>query len=216
METMTAAKNTYHHGDLRNALVLTAVRLIETDGLGEFSLRATAREVGVSPNAAYRHFSDKSDLLTAVARHGFAQLGQRMRRAMSATRAGRNPAELAVNRFKATGRAYVEFALARPELFEVMFGRADSHAPVDPGDDESGTYALLGGALDDLVDHGVLRAAARPGAELKAWVTVHGFARLCLDGALHLPPGSTRAGALESLLDFAVAGICGASPQEGT
>ena len=66
------------------------------------------------------------------------------------------------------------------------------------------------GALDDLVDHGVLRPAARPGAELKAWVTVHGFARLCLDGAVHLPPGSTRAGTLESLLDFAVAGICNA------
>ena len=83
---MTAARTTYHHGDLRNALVLTAVRLIEQDGLGEFSLRGTAREVGVSPNAAYRHFADKSALLSAVAQHGFEQLAQRMRRSMSATR----------------------------------------------------------------------------------------------------------------------------------
>lgn len=214
METMTAAKNTYHHGDLRNALVLTAVRLIEDDGLDDFSLRAAAREVGVSANAAYRHFQDKSDLLSAVAQHGFELLAQRMRRAMRATRAGSSPAELAVNRFKATGRAYVEFALAHPELFEVMFGRSATHPvePRDPAEDEAGTYALLGRALDELVTHGVLDPARRPGAEFKAWVTVHGFARLCLDGAVqHLPAGSTRSGALESLLDFAVAGICGST-----
>jgi hypothetical protein len=129
---------------------------------------------------------------------------------MNATRAGKNPAERAVNRFKATGRAYVEFALAHPELFEVMFGRcrAPSLSPRDPAEDGPGTYALLGEALDDLVTSGVLAPAGRPGAELKAWVTVHGFARLCLDGAAHLPSGSVRTGALESLLDFAVAGIC--------
>ena len=210
MYIVTAAKNAYHHGDLRNALVLTAVRLIEDDGLGEFSLRAAARELGVSANAAYRHFADKSDLLTAVAQHGFTQLAQRMRRAMGATRSGANPGELAVNRFKATGRAYVAFAMDHPELFGVMFGGSGAH-PVtlrDPAEDESGTYALLGSALDDLVASGVLAATHRPGAELKAWVTVHGFARLCLDGALALPSGSARAGALESLLDFAVAGIC--------
>ena len=208
---MTATKSTYHHGDLRNALVLTAVRLIETDGLDEFSLRATAREVGVSANAAYRHFTDKSDLLNAVAHYGFAQLAQRMRRAMSSTRTGRNPAELAVNRFKATGRAYVDFALAHPELFEVMFGSGGAHPPVpkDPAGDEAGTYALLGSALDELVTHSVLAPARRPGAEFKAWVTVHGFSRLCLDGAVQLQTGSQRAEALESLLDFAVTGICG-------
>lgn len=208
---MTAARSTYHHGDLRNALVLTAVRLIEADGVGEFSLRGTAREVGVSPNAAYRHFSDKSDLLTAVAEHGFTQLAQRMRRAMGATRTGANPAELAVNRFKASGRAYVQFAFDHPELFEVMFGSGGAASVVSGGadDDATGPYGLLGNALDELVARGVLDPIRRPGAELKAWVTVHGFARLCLDEAVRLPPDSTRAGALESLLDFAVAGICG-------
>ena len=211
MEAVTAAKNTYHHGDLRNALVLTAVHLIESGGLDEFSLRATAREVGVSANAAYRHFADKSDLLDAVAQHGFTQLAQRMRRAMGATRAGANPAELAVNRFKATGRAYVAFALDHPALFEVMFGGSGAHpvTPRDPADDEAGTYALLGSALDDLVTHGVLAPARRPGAEFKAWVTVHGFARLCLDGAVQLQSAAMRAAELESLLDFAVTGICG-------
>ena len=206
---MTALKKNYHHGDLRNTLVSAAVRLIEQDGLGEFSLRANAREVGVSANAAYRHFADKSDLLNAVAAYGFEQLAQRMRRAMRATRTGKNPAELAVNRFKATGRAYVEFALARPELFGVMFGPGGTPSALrDPPGDHVGPYALLGNALDDLVTHGILAPARRPGAEFKAWVTVHGFARLCLDGAAGFPSAAVRADELEALLDFAVAGIC--------
>ena len=137
----------------------------------------------------------------------FSGTGSRSRSAKSGLRStGKTP-----NRFKATGRAYVQFALAHPELFEVMFGRsgAISQAPGDPAEDEAGPYALLGSALDDLVSSGVLPASRRPGAELNTWVTVHGFARLCLDGAAKLPPGSARADALESLLDFAVAGICG-------
>lgn len=207
---MTAARQTYHHGDLRNALVAAAVHLIGTGGVEEFSLRAAARDVGVSPNAAYRHFSDKSALLTAVAQHGFERLGARMRRAMAASR-GRNPSAAAIARFKATGRAYVEFAFAHPQLFDVMFGRSGA-ANLEPSwaaEDPQSPYGLLGSALDDLVSHGVLPDVSRPGAELKAWATVHGFACLYLDGAANLPSTSARAGALESLLDFAVTGICG-------
>lgn len=207
---MPASKQSYHHGDLRNALVAAAVCLIESGGVDEFSLRGAARDVGVSPNAAYRHFSDKSALLTAVAQHGFERLGTRMRRAMAASR-GRNPSAAAIARFKATGRAYVEFALAHPELFDVMFGRSGSAnlATTWAADDSESPYGLLGGALDELVSQGVLPGDRRPGAELTAWSTVHGFACLYLDGAAHLPSPASRAGALESLLDVAVTGICG-------
>jgi AcrR family transcriptional regulator len=87
---MTQARDAYHHGDLRNALVASAVRLIEASGPGAFSLREAAREVGVSANAAYRHFDDKSALITAVAADGFARLAERMRRAM-ASASGSSP-----------------------------------------------------------------------------------------------------------------------------
>lgn len=205
------SRKPYHHGDLRNALAMAAVELIERDGQNDFSLRGAARNVGVSANAAYRHFSDKSALLTAVAQHGFAQLSQRMRRAIKASRASGQPAEAAVARFKATGRAYVEFALAHPELFDVMFGPHGA-ACIVPGsspDGEQSPYELLGAALDGLVDTGVMTADARTGAELKAWTVVHGFARLCLDGAARMPSAAAQARALESVLDFAVNGLCG-------
>ena len=210
IDTVVAVKQSYHHGDLRNALVAAAVQLIESGGVEEFSLRAVARDVGVSPNAAYRHFDDKSALLTAVAQYGFERLASRMRRAMAASRGGDTQPGAAIARFKATGRAYVEFALAHPELFDVMFGRngaanlESSWAAEDP----ESPYGLLGGALDELVNNGVLRKQNRPGAELKAWATVHGFACLYLDGAAHIPSASAQSGALESLLDFAVTGIC--------
>lgn len=200
---------TYHHGDLRNALVGTAVRLIEQDGLHQFSLRGTAREVGVSANAAYRHFNDKAALLAAVAEYGLGQLAHRMRRAMSATRATDDPAEVAVARFKAVGRAYVDFALSHSDLFNVIFARgAAGGAPARPADDADSPIALLGSTLDELVAYGVLPPGGRPGAEFKAWATVHGFARLCLDGAAAFPSAAARDRERESLLDFAVAGIC--------
>jgi AcrR family transcriptional regulator len=103
--------------------VASAVRLIETSGTSSFSLREAAREVGVSANAAYRHFDDKSALMTAVTAFGFRQLATQMVGAMASAAGGRAKRPASVARFKAVGRAYVEFAVAHPELFRVMCAR---------------------------------------------------------------------------------------------
>ena len=118
---MSQTRAAYHHGNLRNALIASAVRLIEQDGEAAFSLREAARDVGVSANAAYRHFTDKSALLTAAAVGGHEQLAGRMLKAMdrAAERCSQEPPAIA--RFKAVGRAYVEFAMSHPELFRLMF-----------------------------------------------------------------------------------------------
>jgi AcrR family transcriptional regulator len=208
---MNPPRDAYHHGDLRNALVASAVRLIEAEGPGAFSLREAAREVGVSANAAYRHFDDKSALITAVAAEGFARLGERMQRAMAtaATDPGHEPTSIA--RFKAAGGAYVAFAADHPEIFRVMFGECGAECrsakPEDP--EAENPWTLLGRALDALVTDGFLAPERRPGAELKAWTVVHGFASLTLDGLAATPAHGERAVALEDLLQFAVVGICG-------
>jgi AcrR family transcriptional regulator len=203
-------KSSYHHGSLRNALVDAAMRLIGDDGHEAFSLREAARTVGVTANAAYRHFEDKSALVTAVAQHGFQALGQQMIEAMQAA-GGRGAKNRAVARFQACGRAYVAFALQNPELFAAMFGpdgltcfqskAARADAVLSP-------FELLGKALDALVAAGALTPKRRVGAELKAWAVVHGFARLILDGAGGRIPSSGRLKALESVLEFAVDGLC--------
>ncbi len=207
---MTQSRDAYHHGDLRNALVASAVRLIEESGQISFSLREAAREVGVSANAAYRHFDDKSALMSAVAAEGFARLAKRMLRSMDGATARAAAGSASIARFKAVGRAYVEFAAEHPELFRLMFGECGSECR-DAHVGEPGTetpWSILGKSLDALVADGVLAAEKRPGAELKAWSVVHGFASLALEGLIAESGGRGRAAALESLLDFAVIGLC--------
>jgi AcrR family transcriptional regulator len=192
------------------------VRLIEASGPEAFSLREAARNVGVSANAAYRHFDDKAALLTAVAADGFDGLAQYMLRAMEGASKGAaargGAGELpSVARFKAVGRAYVAFAADHPAIFRVMFSACGA-ASLDAEGDEPQTdspWAILGTSLDALVADGILNSDARPGAEMKAWAVVHGFASLALDGALRVPSGPEREAALEALLEFAVVGICG-------
>jgi AcrR family transcriptional regulator len=214
---MTQHRDGYHHGDLRNALVASAVRLIETSGTSTFSLREAARDVGVSANAAYRHFDDKSALMTAVAAFGFRQLATQMVGAMASAAGGRAKGPASVARFKAAGRAYVEFAVAHPELFRVMFGECGAECrQAEPGDDATeDPWSLLGKTLDALVADGLLATEVRPGAELKAWSVVHGFASLALDGLAALPSADERAAALDALLDFAVVGLCAQTPAWG-
>jgi AcrR family transcriptional regulator len=204
----------YHHGDLRNALVAAAVALVERSGEAAFSLREAAREVGVSPNAAYRHFDDKSALLGAAAAEGFAKLAKRMRRAMDRSAENAFGEGLAIARFKAVGRAYVEFAAEHPELFRLMFGAcgaspegASSAAPGEPQGETP--WTLLSRCLDALVEDGVLAPERRPGAELAAWSVVHGFASLPPEGHAAVPKGRARAAAIEALLSFTVVGLCG-------
>jgi len=211
---MSAFRDSYHHGDLRNALVSSAVRLIETTGQASFSLREAAREVGVSANAAYRHFEDKSALMTAAAADGFAQLAEQMIAAMERASKQRAQERLSIARFKAVGRAYIEFAAEHPELFRVMFGECGSKCLRTPPGDEASSmrdtpWTLLGKSLDALVEDGFLSAQRRDGAELKAWTVVHGFASLALDGHAVVSEGRARQAAIESVLDFAVIGLCG-------
>src|ERR1700747_2835590 len=104
----------YHHGNLREALLQSAIQLIAKVGPTAFTLREVARRAGVSHNAPYRHFQDKDDLLAAVATQGYGELTDAMK-AASASEA--DP----LSRLKRAGLAYVSFALEHPEHFTVMF-----------------------------------------------------------------------------------------------
>nr|MBA3541734.1 TetR/AcrR family transcriptional regulator [Deltaproteobacteria bacterium] len=104
----------YHHGNLRETLVKVALRAIAEDGLEGFTLREVARRAGVSAPAVYRHFADKDDLLVAVASECAERLAAVMVEAVE--RAPAHPLE----RFRATGIAYVRFAVAHPEHFRAI------------------------------------------------------------------------------------------------
>lgn len=207
---MPRPRMSYHHGDLRNALVAAAAQMVEAGGQEQFSLREAARSVGVTANAAYRHFADRSALLTAVAASGFEELSCRMAAAMARRGRTADDGATATGRLRAAGRAYVELALERPELFRLMFSPSglsclDGGASQIQGPTPA---ALLGAVLDDLVDEGHMSTGRRAGAELPAWAAVHGFASLVLDGRSGLQTKAQRTDALAAVLDFIVTGLC--------
>ena len=202
----------YHHGNLRAALVETGLSIARESGPEGIALREVARRVGVSHNAAYRHFGDREELLGEISHRAMARLTAAMRARIAALPASDDASAGARARLDQIGRAYVEFALAEPGLFRVAFaGKADRDSPAvgpPPGD---GPYGLLNAALDDLVDIGYLDPRRRPGSEVACWAAVHGFAELCLDGPLRLLPSDLREAALSRLLDTIDRGLGGAA-----
>ncbi|OKI29340.1 hypothetical protein A6A07_23390 [Streptomyces sp. CB03911] len=206
---------TYHHGNLRAALVEAGVQLARTGGPSAVVLRAVSREAGVSHNAAYRHFADHQDLLAAVAARCMEQLGLLMTE-RTARVAPDEPAPRAWARLAAVGRAYIDFALTEHGWFRTAFSGATPHggtprggAPAGPRPDDAGTdpYALLGARLDELVRAGALPAERRPGAEYAAWSAVHGLAGLLVDGPLRDLPADQVQVAIETVLATVARGL---------
>jgi AcrR family transcriptional regulator len=203
---VSPSKAPYHHGDLRNA----GLGLIEQVGAEAFSLREVAREVGVSANAAYRHFEDKGALLTAIAVSGFERLSSEMQEAMLAARPKGVVKSRAVARFNAAARAYVDLAQEHPQLYGLMFGSAGRACLAAKGALVGPTPgALLGRVLDELVEEKAMSKKHREGAEIHVWSAVHGFASLARSGPLAELSPKARADALEELLRFVIAGLRG-------
>lgn len=177
-------RSTYHHGDLRNALLRAAAELAESDGPEAVTIRSAARRVGVTPTAAYRHFSGHQELLAAVRDEAMASLGRAIRHCLDRLSESGDPVLDAVRRSAATGRGYVRFAVSEPGLFRTAFVRSTAQPP--PRDEQShdDPFALLASSLDDLVKVGYLAPESRPMAEFAVWSAVHGLAVMLIDGAL--------------------------------
>lgn len=198
-------RDAYHHGHLREALVEAAIALAAESGPSGVVLRAVTRQVGVSPNAAYRHFADRDALLAEVAHRAMQGLVDAMARRQESVPTDGDPRQRAVERLEAIGRGYVDFALAQPGLFRVCFAAppelALAAAPPEPAHGEAADpFGVLNAALDDLVTVGHLPAERRPGAEVLCWSAVHGFATLHLDGPLAGTPDADREAALTAAL----------------
>lgn len=177
------AKAAYHHGDLRNALVAAAAGLAERGGPAAVTVRAAARAVGVTPTASYRHFADRDELLTAARDECLARMAGRFLARIADVPDDLPPTARALQRFLATGRAYVEFAVDEPGLFRTCFCiEPDADDGLRPED--TAPFQLLSGLLDELAETGAIDPAERPLAEAFAWSAVHGLALLILDGPL--------------------------------
>jgi AcrR family transcriptional regulator len=182
------ARDTYRHGDLRRALLEAGIELARAGGPDAIVLREATRRVGVVPNAAYRHFASRQELLMAVRAYTLSQLAIAMETEIANLEEDPRSAEYARGCLRAVGIGYLRFAHAEPGLFRTAFSvplndGAESE-PAHAGHSGLNPFQLLGAALDRLVDTGVLPPERRLGAEYLAWSAVHGLAVLFTDGPL--------------------------------
>lgn len=196
----------YHHGDLHQTLLATAERILERDGIKGLTLRAVAREAGVSHAAPTHHFGDLARLLSELAAIGF----RRFTDALVDASANKPFEEAARGRAK----AYIGFAQASPAMFKLMFRRErlDMGCPV-LNEAQSCAFVLMASAVGERrneqveKEHLTLPQAADIA---RVWSLVHGFATLAIDGRLNeilhgLPEGTTIDMLLDAMLDSVLA-----------
>jgi AcrR family transcriptional regulator len=165
-----SSDSTYHHGDLRAALIAATATEIERIGYENLSLRELAASLGVSRAAPYRHFADRRALLAALAADGFDRLAAIYRGA-----AGKTPE----TRLTASGRAYLAFAAERPQLFRLMFASdLFSAPPLDPKLTKAATscYEIFESLVAATLDHPDDRAIKATTIALMS--STYGFALL--------------------------------------
>jgi AcrR family transcriptional regulator len=171
-------KRGYHHGNLREALIEAALKLINEHGSDGVTLSEAARIAGVSAAAPYRHFKDRNSLMTAVAEQGFATFAEVLEKARLAT--PNSP----VKSLMAIGEAYLDFARRAPAHYAAMFeaGIAQGSTP-DLARESARAFNVLRDTAADI--HAILPADRRAPAlmiALHIWSMIHGIASLFLRG----------------------------------
>lgn len=178
----------YHHGDLKSALIESANRLLKEKGIEALSLRTLASEVGVSHMAPYAHFKNKTELFQSIAASGFNALNDRM--------ASVDPELNAEELILAYGSQYVEFAIENAPLYRLMLSQTQvtgphkasktaKHMSQELREASSRPFQLLDNAFSRLTDDTDVQALRAEGA----WAMVHGMAALIIDGHLSVPDG---------------------------
>jgi AcrR family transcriptional regulator len=200
-----AGETPYHHGDLHDALLAAAERVLERDGLPGLTLRAVAREAGVSHAAPTHHFGDLTGLLSELAAIGFRRFNEAM---IAANNTETHPLMKAMARAK----AYVAYAQARPGMYGLMF-RTERLDMKRPSLHEAATASFEGLATavslsrNEKLTGETLEALSldQAAAIARAWSLVHGFTTLLLDGRLRdilhrLPEGTGADQLLDAML----------------
>jgi AcrR family transcriptional regulator len=180
--------SSYHHGDLRRALVDTAVAMVTEEGAWNFTLREVARRAGVSHAAPYNHFEDKAALLAEVATLGF----QSLREAMEA--AAREQPRSARQALAGVGAAYVRFGVEHPAHYRLMFGAelADKERYPALHEASNATFRVLTGVLERGQASGQVRRDPVLDQALTAWSLVHGLTTFLIDQRVGFLGASTR------------------------
>lgn len=209
------AARPYHHGHLREEMLRIAVELAAEGGPSAIALREVARRAGVTPSAAYRHFSGQEDLVAAVRAETLRQLSASMAAAVAAAQALRGQSALE-SRILAAGRGYFAFATTSQMLFRSL--SSGFTLPVEEvGESSDGPFDLLLELVQRwLAVESPVDPAGEPGAgygeaafadAVALWSSVHGLSVLCTSGALLDLPRARQQELLETTLAISVRGL---------
>ena len=181
------AREAYHHGDLKNTLVSAAVALIEEAGVDNWSLRELARRAGVSSSAPFRHFADKTALLTAVAEYATQRLREAVERSLA-----EHAHEPPLRRFAAIGHPYLDWALRHPTHFRIVSERrwVDYDGSATLRADNEAIREHMRALLDEAMGASSTDTAE---TQLAGRALVYGLARMAVDG--HFPEWQLGGGA---------------------
>lgn len=172
-------ESTYHHGNLRQELMLAAITAIRENGVEKLSLRALARNVGVSQTAPYRHFTDKNELLAEVASLALHELAEVVTNAIK-------PHKSATQNIQQASEVYLRFAFSNPEKYRLMFGPTVTQRENYPQLISAGQSAFV--VLQRFIEQGQTSGEIinKPAALLanSCWACIHGFALAQMDGLL--------------------------------
>ena len=164
----------YHHGNLREVLILEGVKLIQEHGVSALTLREIGVRAGVSRTAAYRHFSDKAQLLAAISEAGFEEFAK-------ALQAARSSSVTFEGKLNAMGMAYLRFAGERRPYYEVMFGVGCDLGDREPSEAGQRAFGVLEGMIQEAQKSGDVRPGDAATLAKVVWSLSHGTAMLRLE-----------------------------------
>ncbi|MBM9500888.1 TetR/AcrR family transcriptional regulator [Leptospira sp. 201903071] len=193
--------DSYHHGDLKKAIILKSEEILEKNGIEGLSLRDIAADLGVSHAAPYRHFPRKVDLLFTLAIRGFSDLAEEMRLAWESS-------EDPVERLRSSGTRYVKLALKHPRRTELMFGGTLACEPEAPDELQTiskESFMGLFKIIEDGQNRGVFRNGDTLGFSFTLWSLVHGFA--VLTNGKQIPPQVFQERSLDTILESSLSSI---------
>jgi AcrR family transcriptional regulator len=196
-------KGAYHHGNLREAIVVAGTAIVNTKGSHALTVRTVAERVGVTHAAVYHHFEDRTQMIAAVAEAGFLAVGADLARA-----AGGTPQPLA--RYRRMGVAYVTFALQHPRLYGVMFGAetAAEHANPALAAAARAVFDKMRAVIAECQAAGFLAPGSPDLHTLFCWSAVHGYASLVSERQLgHLPLVGSPGALAETIVDRIFTGV---------
>jgi AcrR family transcriptional regulator len=175
-------RESYHHGDLKNALIQAGIEILAEEGVGGLSLRKAARRAGVSHAAPYAHFADKQTLIAAIAADGHSKIHARLMEVLAA-----HPAD-PLRQLTGAVWAYVQFGLEAPDHYKITFSGAiqDEHGHPEFMEISQRNTQVLKDIVERCRSTGILDANSMD-AELQAytlWGLIHGLVSLWIQGQL--------------------------------